>query len=175
MPFEIQRPSGCRWRSPRVSRLRGGAATPVAPLVRHTSNLFTPMKPIFLFRQVPSPYGKCSLTALIALAAAPLWPADVASAGQALTLDDCLRIANDRHPMLAAAAAGVTAANEAVGEARSPYWPQVDLSTGYHRWQKRAFLPSGLTIPGRSVPEIVGPLERLDGRSVLPDDALRFW
>ena len=80
-----------------------------------------------------------------------------------LSLDDCLRIANESHPMLAAAAAGVTAADEAVGEARVPFWPQVDLSTGYHRWQKRAFLPSGLTIPGRSVPEIVGPLNDWTG------------
>ena len=102
------------------------------------------------------------LIALVAFAATPFWAADVA-AGQALTLDDCLRIANGGHPLLAAAAAGVTAADEAVGEALAPYWPQVDLSTGYHRWQKRAFLPSGLTIPGRAVPEIIGPLNDWTG------------
>ena len=121
------------------------------------------MKSSFLFRLMVVGPKKCSLAVLIALAAAPLWPADVPPAPPALTLDDCLRIANDRHPLLAAAAAGVAAANETVGEARSPYWPQIDLSTGYHRWQKRVFLPSGLTIPGRSVPEIVGPLDDWTG------------
>jgi TolC family type I secretion outer membrane protein len=80
-----------------------------------------------------------------------------------LSLDDCLRIANESHPMLAAAAASVTAADEAVGEARVPFWPQVDLSTGYHRWQKHAFLPSGLSIPGRTIPDIIGPLNDWTG------------
>ena len=57
----------------------------------------------------------------------------------------------------------MTAASEAVGEAKAPFWPQVDLSTGYHRWQQRVFLPSGLTIPGRSIPETVGPLNDWTG------------
>ena len=65
--------------------------------------------------------------------------------------------------MLTAAAAGVTAANEAVGEARAPYWPVVDLAAGYHRWQRRIFLPSGLTLPGRTLPETVGPLDDWTG------------
>ncbi len=76
-----------------------------------------------------------------------------------LTLDDCLRAAAAHHPLLAASAAGVAAAGEAVGEARAPYWPQVDLSAGYHRWQRRAFLPSGLSIPGQPLPELIGPLD----------------
>ena len=121
------------------------------------------MKSLFRFLLMLASPKKSSLTALIALAAAPLWPADVPAAGQALTLDDCLRIATDGHPILAAAAAGVTAASEAVGEAQTPYWPQIDFSAGYHRWQKRAFLPSGLTLPGRSVPEIIGPLNDWTG------------
>ncbi len=80
-------------------------------------------------------------------------------AAGAFSLDDCLRAAADRHPLLTAAAAGVSAAGEAVGEARAPYWPQVDLSAGYHRWQRRAFLPSGLSLPGMPVPELIGPLD----------------
>ena len=95
--------------------------------------------------------------------AATLLAAPLFAQPAALTLDDCLRLAMDQHPLLTAAAAGVTAANEAVGEARAPYWPEVDLGTGYHRWQKRAFLPSGLTIPGRSIPEVVGPLNDWTG------------
>jgi outer membrane protein len=98
---------------------------------------------------------------LLALAVSPFTAAG--SEPAALTLEDCLHLATDHHPLLAAAAAGVTAANEAVGEARTPYWPQVDLSAGYHRWQNRAFLPSGLTIPGHPLPEIVGPLNDWTG------------
>ena len=114
-----------------------------------------------LFRSIIADLGEYALASLIVIAFAALRAAG--SETGALTLDDCLRLAADNHPALTAAAAGVTAANESVGEARAPYWPQVDLSTGYHRWQQRAFLPSGLTIPGRPIPEIVGPLNDWTG------------
>ncbi|ACB74209.1 TolC family protein [Opitutus terrae] len=81
------------------------------------------------------------------------------AAEPALSLDDCLKLAAQQHPALAASHAGAAAAAEAVGEARAPYYPQVDLSAGYHRWQRRAFLPSGLALPGGGVPERVGPLD----------------
>ena len=81
----------------------------------------------------------------------------------ALSLDDCLKIAAEQQPALAAAHAGVSAASEAVGEARAPYFPQVDLNAGYHRWQKRAFLPSGLSLPGKAIPELIGPLNDWNG------------
>jgi TolC family type I secretion outer membrane protein len=96
------------------------------------------------------------LSILSLLAVAPLCAAE--SAVPALTLNDCLRVAADNQPLLAAAEAGVAAATEAVGEARAPYWPQVDLNTDYHRLQQRAFLPSGLILPGLSIPKIIGPL-----------------
>jgi cobalt-zinc-cadmium efflux system outer membrane protein len=80
-----------------------------------------------------------------------------------LSLDDCLGFAAANHPALTAAQAGVAAASEAVGEARAPYYPQVDFSAGYHRFQKRAFLPSGLTLPGRTIPELIGPLDDWNG------------
>ena len=81
----------------------------------------------------------------------------------ALSIEECLRIADETHPALTAAQAGVAAAAEAVSEARAPFYPQVDLSAGYHRWQRRAFLPSGLTLPGRGIPEVVGPLHDWNG------------
>jgi len=99
-------------------------------------------------------------SALLLLAAPP--PA-AATDAPPLTLDDCLRAAAASHPMLTAAAAGVSAAGEAVGEARAPYWPQVDLSAGYHRWQKRAFLPAGLALPGQPPPKLIGPLDDWTG------------
>lgn len=80
-----------------------------------------------------------------------------------LTLEDCLKVAGEKHPALAAAHAGVTAAAEGESEARAPYYPQVDLSAGYHRWQRRAFLPSGLALPGGHVPELIGPLDDWNG------------
>jgi outer membrane protein len=80
-----------------------------------------------------------------------------------LALDDCLEFAAGQHPALAAALAGVSVANESVGEAQAPYYPSLDLSAGYHRWQRRAFLPSGLTLPGRAVPDLIGPLDDWNG------------
>jgi TolC family type I secretion outer membrane protein len=100
------------------------------------------------------------LSLLLPLAAGALFAADPAPT---LTLEDCLRLAADSQPLLTAAAAGVTAATEAVDEARAPYWPQVDFGAGYHRWQRRAFLPSGLVLPGRSLPEVIGPLDDWTG------------
>ncbi len=102
-----------------------------------------------------------ALPALLLLGAAPLFAAS--SGADPLSLDDCLRLAADHQPLLTAADAGVSAASEAVGEARAPYWPQVDLSAGYHRWQRRVFLPSGLTLPGHSLPELIGPLDDWTG------------
>jgi len=96
--------------------------------------------------------------ALLLLTAAPLAAADAP-----LSLDDCLRLAQQSQPLLTAAEAGVAAAGEAVDEARAPFWPEVDLSSGYHRWQQRAFLPAGLVIPGLGVPKLIGPLDDWDG------------
>jgi len=76
----------------------------------------------------------------------------------ALSLDDCLRLSTEHQPAFASAKAGIAAAAEAVGEARAPYQPQVDFSAGYHRLQKRAFLPSGLSLPGKTITPVVGPL-----------------
>ena len=97
--------------------------------------------------------------ALLLIAAAPM----LRGADAPLSLDDCLRLAQQHQPLFLAADAGVAAAGEAVDEARAPYWPEVDLSAGYHRWQRRAFLPSGLVIPGLGVPKLIGPLDDWNG------------
>ncbi len=101
--------------------------------------------------------------ATLRLAAADNAPAADPSNGPALSLDDCLRAATGKQPALAAAQAGVAAATEAVGEAQAPYYPQVDLDAGYHRWQRRAFLPSGFALPGGALPDIIGPLDDWNG------------
>ncbi len=86
-----------------------------------------------------------------------------AETAPALALADCLKLAAEQQPALAAAQAGVTAAGEAVGEARAPYYPQVDLSAGYHRLQRRAYLPAGLSLPGGTTPKLIGPLDDWNG------------
>lgn len=99
----------------------------------------------------------CLLVACVVLTISPL----VAEAP--LSVEDCRKIAAERQPALAIAAAGVAGAKETVGEARAPFAPQIDLNASYHRWQRRAFLPSGLTLPGRAVPDLIGPLDDWNG------------
>ena len=107
----------------------------------------------------PSFTMKTFLPVMVALLTSPL----AAQTAAPLTLDECLRIGAEQHPAHAAARAGLAAAAEAIGEARAPLYPQVDVSAGYHRWQRRAFLPSGLTLPGRPMPELIGPLDDWNG------------
>lgn len=52
---------------------------------------------------------------------------------QRLSLDQCLQIAETRHPDVAAARALVVAASQRVKEADSAYHPEVDLGTSYTR------------------------------------------
>jgi outer membrane protein len=82
-----------------------------------------------------------------------------AQSGAPLSLDECVKLAAASHPALAAAQAGVAAATEAVGEARAPYYPSVDLTAGYHRWQRRLYLPEGVFPPSINVPKTIGPLD----------------
>ncbi len=105
---------------------------------------------------------KMLAAALLVFALPPVFSAEPATA---LTLDECLALSSRQHPAIAAAQAGVAAAAEAVGEARAPYYPQVDLSAGYHRWQRRAFLPAGLglLVPGGRLPSVIGPLDDWNG------------
>lgn len=100
-----------------------------------------------------------TLSSLLALASA----VTLAQPAPALSLDDCLNTATQHQPALAAARAGIGEAKEAVGEARAPYYPQIDLSAGYHRWQHRAYLPSGLSLPGHALPNLIGPLNDWNG------------
>jgi len=106
---------------------------------------------------------KRHLAAAFVFAAVRLAAQPVPNVPASLALDDCLKLAAAQHPALAAAQAGVNAAGEAVGEARAPFYPQLDLAAGYHRWQRRAFLPAGLTLPGRAAPELIGPLDDWNG------------
>src|ERR1035437_7493946 len=74
--------------------------------------------------------------------------------GRTLDLESAVRIALDQNPLNRAAREGIAVAKEAVGEARAPYYPDLTLNAGYSRWERHAFLPSGM---GIGIPNIIGP------------------
>jgi outer membrane protein TolC len=74
---------------------------------------------------------------------------------QPLSLDTAVAIALDKNPSIRAALEGITAAKEASSEARAPFYPELGFAAGYNRWEKHAFLPSGLVRP--DIPKIIGP------------------
>lgn len=76
---------------------------------------------------------------------------------KSLTLDNCVNIALDRNPLQRAAKEGVVAARAIVGQKRSSYYPQIDATGGYSRWERHIFLPEGVTKPG--MPSTVGPTD----------------
>lgn len=126
---------------------------------------------------------KRNLSIIIAVGMALLW-AWAACAGETdpapdhpLTLADCIRIAMDKNPSNRIAQEGVISTKETVGETRAPYYPELGLQTAYKRWQGHAFLPSGLSIPGRTLPTIIGPTDDwmagLNARYILFDSGRR--
>lgn len=100
---------------------------------------------------------------LVLLAIAAAMPCAASENAPALTLEDSVRLALANHPSLRAAQAATEAAKAAIGEASASLYPQLDASAGYHRFQKRAFLPSGLVLPGREAPKLIGPLSDWTG------------
>ena len=65
-------------------------------------------------------------------------PAKAVRTGDLLTLQQCLDIARQRNPNMAAAAFAVDAADARVGQARSAYYPQVSLSGNYSKYSAYA-------------------------------------
>ncbi|MHB8844484.1 MAG: TolC family protein [Nitrospirota bacterium] len=61
-------------------------------------------------------------------------PAKAVRTGDLLTLQQCLAIARQRNPNMAAAAFAVDAADARVGQARSAYYPQVSVSGSYSKY-----------------------------------------
>ena len=91
-----------------------------------------------------SPGASGSKTPEKATAKGDMPPSLVRSGEHWLTLEGCVLIALDKNPLNRAAKEGVVAVEEAVGEARAPYYPTLGLRSGYSRWQRHAFLPSGV-------------------------------
>ena len=91
------------------------------------------------------------------LAGAAARPPEGLDQKQLLSLDTAVAIALDKNSRLRPAVEGVTAAKEASGEARAHYYPDLNFTAGYSRWERHAFLPSGLAPPG--IPKIIGPTD----------------
>lgn len=73
-----------------------------------------------------------------------------------LTLDESVRLALERNPSLAAAAARVEAAVAEVRTARAAFAPDVSATAGYRRFESRIFLPETLPVAGA---ETIGPTD----------------
>ena len=74
-----------------------------------------------------------------------------------LTLEDCIKIALQKNPLIRASVEGIVAAQESVDGARAPYYPELKATAGYSRWQSKAFLPEGLLPP--TAPTVIGPTD----------------
>lgn len=73
-----------------------------------------------------------------------------AAPDEGLTLAACVRIALDRNPIQRAAAESIRAAEETVGLAKAPYYPRLDFTAGYRRFDRHVFLPSGVSALAQS-------------------------
>jgi len=94
-----------------------------------------------------------------------------------LTLDKGVEIALSRHPLLLEKSADVDAAKARVGIATAPYYPRIDTSAGYERFEHPAvfFRPSGGAAQGFG--DTIGPLDdftaRLEARWIVWDGGAR--
>ncbi|MCK8604291.1 TolC family protein [Desulfoferrobacter suflitae] len=78
---------------------------------------------------------------------------------QPLSLASAYRIALAQNPLELVAREGIVMAEEQVGVARAPYYPELGLEAGYSRWQKHAFLPDGLLEVREDIPSVIGPTD----------------
>lgn len=117
----------------------------------------------------------------LGLALALLLPAGGAAADApepiGLTMEKGVEIALARHPSLREKSAGVASAKASVGLATASYYPRVDTSVGYERFEHPAifFRPSGAA--AESLGDTIGPLDdftaRLEARWTLWDGGVR--
>ncbi len=95
------------------------------------------------------------LTGLALPASAQRQDAGTPATGKPLDLESAVRIALDQNPLNRAVREGIAVAKEAVGEAKAPFYPEMALDASYSRWERHAFLPSGIGKLG--IPSIIGP------------------
>lgn len=84
----------------------------------------------------------------------------VPAAADPLTLEECVRLALEQHPTVAAANASADAARESIGVARAAFLPTLAADAAYRRFETYAFLPKGLPL---AVDPVVGPIDDWSG------------
>lgn len=80
-----------------------------------------------------------------------------------LTLEACVRIALAQNPLLQASREGLAAARHAAKQAEAGYYPHVNLTADYRRFQTHAFLPGGLGGAVGPQTSVVGPTDDYSG------------
>ena len=86
---------------------------------------------------------RAAMAAVLVLCAAPV------AAQERLTLDEAVRFAITRNPAIAAAEAGVSAADARASEARAGYLPRLDFSEAWQRANQPVFAFSSLLMQRR--------------------------
>jgi len=104
---------------------------------------------------------------------------EVIRQGELLTLERCIEISLRQHPDIAAARSEVEANRSRVGQAKSGYYPQIDLSANYSRIKSASFtnrtidvsVPSGST----SVTTGGNAFDQYTARLTLDQLIFDFW
>jgi outer membrane protein TolC len=96
---------------------------------------------------------KKSLVILVmVLAIAPAaYAEDVIRKGELLTLERCVEIALKRHPNIYAGRGAVDVSRARKGQAESQYYPQIDASAGYTRFQPSTISTGSTTVGIRGI------------------------
>ena len=81
--------------------------------------------------------------------------AGLPATGKTLDLEQAVGIALDQNTLIGAAREGITVAKEVTGEAKSAYYPDLELNASASRWERHAFLPNGIARLG--IPSTIGP------------------
>ncbi len=76
-----------------------------------------------------------------------------------LSLEACVTTALGQSPVELSAQLSTESATHSANAAKAPYYPTLGFNLAGSRWQRRIFLPSGLSFPGQPVPTIVGPTD----------------
>lgn len=88
---------------------------------------------------------------------------DLIPKDQDLTLEACVRIALAQNPLLQASREGLAAARHAAKQAEAGYYPHVNLTADYRRFQTHVFLPGGLGGTMGPQTSVVGPTDDYSG------------
>lgn len=132
-------------------------------------------------KREPILYGFPRIVSSLGLALALLLPAEGLAADapnpSGLTLEKGIEISLARHPLLKEKSAEIASAEAGIGMATASYYPRMETSIGYERFEHPAvfFRPSGAA--AESLGDAIGPLDdftaRIEARWTLWDGGVR--